>query len=1175
MANGKQTDVTLRIRARNEAQAALDKTLRALEESKRALEEFGAVSKKQGRTTAELRAEQEKLNAALAKLKGASAGVAGLKSLQAETERVEQKFREAKDELKRLLTEQASGSAKTEAAARKQEAAIERQRQAVKNLSAEYKQLAAAVASAPNNLDRRVAARELSLSRASDDVGAQISGRGAALASRQQALEEARKVNAGSKFNVLVQKEVELRKQSTQLIRQQAAETERAASAEKRVTAEAQKGVAARRQAATEQAKLNKNEEFKVQRTALDYTQRLRGQVLSLATQYAGLFTVIDQVNKALDEQRQMTAIQGRLGVAFDTTDSDKLGAELNFVRETADRLKIDFLQLADSYSKFSAAAKLAGVSSEETRAVFTSLSESLKGVGANTQQVERIFTAVEQIYSKTIVSTEELKNQLGESLPGAYEAFALASKRNTAQLTDDLQKGKVSATEFANFISQYAAKSAKGLGLQLDSLSSAMTDYGNVTRDLRGEFSKGLEGGLKDAIVELTAAMKDPATKEAIRAIGEAIGATIKTMVEFREEIALVVSALALGKTFSVVGGGLKALSGLFVDATGKTKGFRGGATGAADKLKVFTGGIGAATRALGLYGPAIALIMGYEFGSWLYETSEKARQAGVALIGFGRSVGAVWEYLSGEVNLDSLKKTLAEIDRDTTDAFMQQSDAARETARQLEEQRRAQKAAADEAERQKQAMEDQKAITDANVRSLDEGIAANASELAVAALSEEEKKVQEVTDSYKAKTDELRRQLEVLKSSPNVDPAVVQQKSAAVDNAVARNEQQAQAEIAAIRQEYRDAEAKEAQQAADRRAQEAERLANTIKQIERQALQATADTLAEKEALIVAKHNETLAELQDSGADQATIERLTALVEAAKQAEIQELRVADATEKTRRAEEALNDAIAVRDSKIQLISAKVQAGQISQIEGATQIKKLYEETTVEITRLADELLKLLPPTDAQRAAIEALKVETANLGKKQKELGVTAAEVSEQFSSGLTKAFDDIASGAKSAGDAMREFFAQFLRDIALAIIQKQIFNAIGGSSGTFFGFAFHSGGVVGSGGQAVSRKISPAAFASAPRYHTGGIAGLAPNEVPAILKKGEEVLTENDPRHVANGGGKGGGSAPQPINVINTIDTAAMQQAVFSGNGAAKQIINIVRANRSAFQSAMSGA
>jgi hypothetical protein len=51
------------------------------------------------------------------------------------------------------------------------------------------------------------------------------------------------------------------------------------------------------------------------------------------------------------------------------------------------------------------------------------------------------------------------------------------------------------------------------------------------------------------------------------------------------------------------------------------------------------------------------------------------------------------------------------------------------------------------------------------------------------------------------------------------------------------------------------------------------------------------------------------------------------------------------------------------------------------------------------------------------------------------------------------------------------------------------------------------FHKGGTVGSGGS--STTVHPGVFAGAPRYHSGGIAGLKPDEVPAILQKGEVVL------------------------------------------------------------------
>ncbi|RJL06931.1 tape measure protein [Paracoccus siganidrum] len=54
-------------------------------------------------------------------------------------------------------------------------------------------------------------------------------------------------------------------------------------------------------------------------------------------------------------------------------------------------------------------------------------------------------------------------------------------------------------------------------------------------------------------------------------------------------------------------------------------------------------------------------------------------------------------------------------------------------------------------------------------------------------------------------------------------------------------------------------------------------------------------------------------------------------------------------------------------------------------------------------------------------------------------------------------------------------------------------------------------HSGGMVGSSGP--SRLVPAMAFANAPRMHNGGWAGLRSDEVPAILQKGERVLSRRE--------------------------------------------------------------
>lgn len=78
-------------------------------------------------------------------------------------------------------------------------------------------------------------------------------------------------------------------------------------------------------------------------------------------------------------------------------------------------------------------------------------------------------------------------------------------------------------------------------------------------------------------------------------------------------------------------------------------------------------------------------------------------------------------------------------------------------------------------------------------------------------------------------------------------------------------------------------------------------------------------------------------------------------------------------------------------------------------------------------------------------------------------------------------------------------------------------------GGGDGLLDGLGalfLHHGGIAGKDG-------------SPTRYHTGGIAGLMPDEVPAILRRGEEVLTQRDPRHRSNGGTRSV-SVNTPINI-----------------------------------------
>jgi hypothetical protein len=64
---------------------------------------------------------------------------------------------------------------------------------------------------------------------------------------------------------------------------------------------------------------------------------------------------------------------------------------------------------------------------------------------------------------------------------------------------------------------------------------------------------------------------------------------------------------------------------------------------------------------------------------------------------------------------------------------------------------------------------------------------------------------------------------------------------------------------------------------------------------------------------------------------------------------------------------------------------------------------------------------------------------------------------------------------------------------------------------------------------------------AFAGAPRLHAGGWAGLRPDEVPAILQRGERVLSKREAAASARGA-----SAPSVNVTIMARDAESFRQS-----------------------------
>ncbi len=134
-----------------------------------------------------------------------------------------------------------------------------------------------------------------------------------------------------------------------------------------------------------------------------------------------------------------------------------------------------------------------------------------------------------------------------------------------------------------------------------------------------------------------------------------------------------------------------------------------------------------------------------------------------------------------------------------------------------------------------------------------------------------------------------------------------------------------------------------------------------------------------------------------------------------------------------------------------------------------------------------------------------------------------------------------DFVKTGKLDFRDLVTSMIADLAKLAARRFILGPIANALSGAlggAGGIFANILHAGGVVGVPGP--GRMVPALAFAGAPRMHSGGWAGLRPDEVPAILQRGERVLS----RREAAGYGQASAST---VNVtINARDAESFRQS-----------------------------
>ncbi len=328
----------------------------------------------------------------------------------------------------------------------------------------------------------------------------------------------------------------------------------------------------------------------------------------------------------------------------------------------------------------------------------------------------------------------------------------------------------------------------------------------------------------------------------------------------------------------------------------------------------------------------------------------------------------------------------------------------------------------------------------------------------------------------------------------------------------------------------------------------------------------------------------------LQANGRDTSTADgmkdRLDAEVKTLQNMERQKF----AYDELRRMEGEMQDLLQTRAARIKTINDMEEGSLISDQQARAQIQQTMTDMQPQIEALAGSASEFATALGAAfdparvQQFLSSMMLGVTSMQRLKKEVGLTAAQVDEKLATGLTNVFDTAAQGItqviagqkswsaaiKDTGRAFLQFAADFLREIAMMIVKQMFLNAIkstgwGAGIAALMGGVKHDGGVIGS-GSGRSRSISAGWFTNAPRYHSGGIAGLAPDEYPTILQRGEEVLAADSPRNILNGAAGLGGQqkgGQQSTRFILVDDRSKVAEAMASAEGE-RVVIETIRRN-----------
>jgi len=195
-----------------------------------------------------------------------------------------------------------------------------------------------------------------------------------------------------------------------------------------------------------------------------------------------------DSIKAASDFQ----TVNRALGFAAGSADAG--AAAYSRFKDTANELGISIEKNQVAYKNFIVSATQSGQTMNAAEKEFRQVAIAMTAMGLSAEDSNGVLLALGQIASKGTLSSEELRGQIGERLPGAFAIAARSIGVTESKLNDMLQKGEVVSKDFLPKFTNELEKTFGATAQQnVNSYAATVNKFDNQILELKTSFGEKL----------------------------------------------------------------------------------------------------------------------------------------------------------------------------------------------------------------------------------------------------------------------------------------------------------------------------------------------------------------------------------------------------------------------------------------------------------------------------------------------------------------------------------------------------------------------------------------------------------------------------------------------------------------------------------------------------------